>query len=73
MQDKGHLSLAKFILAIDKWFDCMNAGMLLSFCNIYLYNFYLIYLMLAFDCCNSSTMKALEVNTTAQLKYNFLS
>ena len=35
MQDKGHLSLVKFILAIDKWFDCMNAGMLLSFCNIY--------------------------------------
>ena len=29
MQEKGYRSLAKFILTMDKWFDCMNAGMLI--------------------------------------------
>ena len=36
MQEKGCHSLAEFILSVDKWFDCMNAGELLCFS---IYNF----------------------------------
>ena len=36
MQEKGCHSLAEFILSVDKWFDCMNAGELLCYS---IYNF----------------------------------
>ena len=26
VKEKGHNALAEFILNIDRWFDCMNAG-----------------------------------------------
>ena len=53
MQERGYLSLAKFILTMDTWFDCMNAGILI-------HRGLFDAAMLPFDCDNSSTMKSLR-------------
>ena len=30
MREAGHTALSDYILNIDRWFDCMNAGELLT-------------------------------------------